>query len=163
MASGPITSWKIDGVIMETVTDYVGGLQNHCRWWLQPWNEKMLALWKESYDQPGQHIKKQSHYLDNKGLYNQSYGFSSSHIWMWELDYKESWALKYWCFWTVILEKILESPLDSKEIKPVSPKGNQPWIIYLKDWCWSWSSNTSATDAKYWLIWKDPDSGKDWM
>ena len=92
MASGPITSWQIDG---ETVTDFIlGGLQNYCRWWLQPWNEKTLVPWKESCDQPQQHIKKQKHHLANKGLSSQSYGFSSSHVWMWELDHKESWAPK---------------------------------------------------------------------
>ena len=89
----------------------------------------MLALLKKSYDQPRQHIKKQSHYFANKGPYSQSYGFSSSHVWMWELDYKESWAPKNWCFWTVVLEKTLESPLDCKEIQPVHPKGNQSWIV----------------------------------
>ena len=80
---------------------------------------------KESYDQPRQHIKKQRYYFANKGLFSQGCGFSSSHVWTWELDYKESWAPKNWCFWTVMLEKILESPLDSKEIQPVHPKGNQ--------------------------------------
>ena len=75
---------------------------------------------KKSYDQPRQHIKKQRHYLVNKGPSSQSYGFSSSHVWMWELDYKESWVPKNWCFWTVVLEMTLESPLDFKEIKPVN-------------------------------------------
>ena len=77
---------------------------------------------KKSYDQPRQHIKKQRHYFDNKG--------PSSHVWMWELDYKESWALKNWCFWTVVLEKTLESPLDCKEIQPVHPKGDQSWVFF---------------------------------
>ena len=85
----------------------------------------MLTPWKESYDQPRQHIKKQRHYFANKGPSSQGYGFSSSHVWMWELDYKESWALKNWCFWTVVLEKTLESPLDYKEIQLVHPKGNK--------------------------------------
>ena len=85
--------------------------------------------WKKSYDQPRQHIKKQRHYFVNKGLSSQSYGFSSSHVWMWELDYKESWVPKNWCFWTVVLEKTLESPLDCKEIQPVHPKGIQSWIF----------------------------------
>ena len=76
----------------------------------------MLAPWKKSYDQPRQHVKKQSHYFANKGLSSQSYGFSSSHVWMWELDYKESWVPKNWCFLTVVLEKTLVSPLDGKEI-----------------------------------------------
>ena len=107
---------------------YFGGLQNHCRWWQQPWNWETLAPWKKSYDQPRQHIKKQRHYFAHKGLSSQSYGFSSGHVWMWELDYKESWAPKNWCFWTVMLEKTLESPLDCKEIQPVHPKRNQSWI-----------------------------------
>ena len=129
MASSPITSWQIDGETNKTVTDYFLGVQNHCRWWLQPWNKKMLAPWKESYDQPRQHIKNQRYYFVNKGPSGQSGGFSSSHVWMWEFDYKESWAPKNWCFWTVVLEKILESPLDFKEIQPVHPKGNQSWIF----------------------------------
>ena len=106
---------------------YFSGLQNHCRWWLQPWNWKTLAPWKKSHNQSRQHIKKQRHYFANKGLSSQSYGFSNNHAWMWELDYKESWALKNWCFWTVVLEKTLKSPLDCKEIQPVHPKGNQSW------------------------------------
>ena len=87
----------------------------------------MLALWKKDCDKPRQHIKKHKHYFTDKGSYSQSYGFSSSHVCMWVLDYKESWVPKNWCFWTVVLEKTLESPLDSKEIKPVNPKGNQSW------------------------------------
>jgi len=89
----------------------------------------MLAPWKKSYDQPRQHIKKQRHYFTNKGLSSQSYGFPSSHVWIWELDYKESWALKNWCFRTVVLEKTLESPLDCKEIQPVHSEGDQSWIL----------------------------------
>ena len=89
----------------------------------------MLASWKKSYDQPRQHIQKQRHYFANKGLSSQSYGFSSGHVWMWELDCKKYWVLKNWCFWTVVLEKTLQSPLDSKEIQPVHPKGNQSWIF----------------------------------
>ena len=90
----------------------------------------MLASWKKSYDQSRQHLKRQRHYFLNKDPSSQGYGFSSSHVWMWDLeDYKESWALKNWCFWTAVLEKILESPLDCKEIKPVHPKGNQSWIF----------------------------------
>ena len=89
----------------------------------------MLAPWKRSYDKPRQYIKKQRHHFAHKGPSSQSYGFSSSHVRMWEMDHKEGWALKNWCFWTVFLEKTLESPLDNMEIKPVSPKGNQPWIF----------------------------------
>ena len=83
----------------------------------------------ESYDQPRQHIKKQRHYFVSKGPSSQGYGFSSSHVWMWELDYKESWVPKNWCFWTVVLEKTLESPLDYKEMQPVHPKGDQSWVF----------------------------------
>ena len=86
----------------------------------------MLATWKKSYDQPTQHIKKQRHYFVNKCPSSQSYGFSSSHVWMWELDYKEGWMLKNWCFWTVVLEKTLESPLDCKEIQPAILKEISP-------------------------------------
>ena len=93
------------------------------------WNEKTLAPWKKSYDQPRQHIKKQKHYFANKDPSSQSYGFPSSHVWMWKLDYKESWAPKSWCFWTVVLEKTLESPLDCKEIQPVHSEGDQSWIF----------------------------------
>ena len=122
MASSLVTSWQIDGETMETVRDFIlGRLQNHCRWWLQPWN---CSLEKKSYDKPRQHIKRQRYYFTNKRPSSQSYGFCSSHVWMWDLDYKESWALKNWCFWTVVLEKTLESLLDYKEIKPVNPKGN---------------------------------------
>ena len=104
---------------------YFSGLQNHRRWWLQPWNEKTLTPWKESYDQPRQHTEKQKHYFFHKGLSSQGYGFSSGHVWMWELDCEESWVLKNWCFWTVVLENTLESHLDCKKIQPVHPKGNQ--------------------------------------
>ena len=89
----------------------------------------MLTPWKESYDQPRQHIKKQRHYFANKCLSSQGYNFSSSHVWMWDLDYKESQAPKNWCFWTVVLEKTLESPLDCKEIQPVHPEGDQSWVF----------------------------------
>ena len=89
----------------------------------------MLSSWKKSYDQPRQHVKEQSHYFANKGLSNQGYAFSSSHVVMWELDHKEGWGLKNWCFWTVVLEKTLESPSDCKEIQPVHPKGDQSWVF----------------------------------
>ena len=159
MISGPITSWQIDG---ETVTDFIFGLQNHCRWWLPPWNLEMLAPWKKSYDQPRQLIKKQIHYSANKGLSSQSYGFSSSHVRMWELDYKESWVPKNWCFWTVVLEKTLESPLKSKEILPIHTKGNKSWIFIGRTDVEAETPILWAPDAKSWLIGKDPDDGKDW-
>ena len=99
------------------------GLQNHCVWWLQA----TLPPWKKSYDKPKQHIEKQKHHFANKSLLSQNCGFFSSHVWMWELDHKEGWALKNCCFQITVLEKTLESPLNIKEIKPVNPKGNQPW------------------------------------
>ena len=104
-------------------------LSNRCGQWLQAWSEKMLAPGKESYDKPRQHVKKQRHHFANESLYSQKYGFSSSHVQMWELDPKEGWVPKNGCFWIVVLEKTLESPLDSKEIKLVNPKGNQGWIF----------------------------------
>ena len=107
-----------------------------------------------------QYIKKQRYHFADKGPYSQSYGFSSSHVQMWELDHKAGWVPKYWCFWTVVLEKTLETPLDCKEIKPVNPKGNQPWIFIGRTDAEApilWPCN-----AKSWLTGKDPDAGKDW-
>ena len=163
MASGPITLWQTDRGTMETVTD------------LFPWAPKSLQM--VTADMKLRHlllgekamtnldsILKSRHYFANKGPSSQRYGFSSSHVWMWELDQKESWALKNWCFWTVVLEKTLVSPLDFKKIKPVHPKGNQPWIFigrtdaeaqsqapvlwptgqklelthWKRSWCWEW-------------------------
>ena len=113
-------------------------------------------LWQTS------HIKKQRHYFADKGLYRQSYGFSTSHVWMWDLDYKESWALKNWCLWTVVLEKTLESPLDYKEIHPDNSKGNWSWIFIGRTDAEAETPILWPPDAKSWLIWKDPDAGKDW-
>ena len=122
----------------------------------------MLTPWKESYDQSRQHIEKQRHYFVNKCPSSQGYGFSNGHVWMWELDCKESWVLKNWWFWIVMLEETFESPLDCKEIKPVHLKGNQSWIFIGRtdgetDTLIFW-----PPDVKNWLIWKDPDAGKDW-
>ena len=114
-----------------------------------------------SDDQPRQHIKKQRHYFANKGPSSQSYGFFSSHVWMRGLDYKESWALN-WCFWSVALEKTLESPLDCKEIQPVHPKGNQSLIFIGKTDAEAETPILWPPDVKNWLIGKDPDVGKDW-
>ena len=121
----------------------------------------MFAPWRKSYDQPRQHIKKQRHYFANKGLSSQSCGFSSSRVWMWELDYRESWELKIWCFWTVVLGKILESPLDSEEIQPVHPK-DQSWIFVGRTDAEAETPMLWPPDVKNWLIGKDPDAGKDW-
>ena len=111
------------------------GLQNHCRWWLKPWNWKMLVPWKKSYDQPRKHIKKQRYYFADKGLSSQSYGFSSSHVWMWELDHKESewWRIYPFELW---LGRLLRVPWTARR---------SVLSIHWKDWCWSWNSNTLAT------------------
>ena len=122
----------------------------------------MLTPWNKSYDQPRQHIKKQRHYFAYKRLSSQSYGFSNSHVCMWELDYKESWVLKNWCFWTVVLEKTLESPLECKEIQPVHPKGNQSWIFIGRTDVEAETPILWPPDAKNWLIGKYSDVGKDW-
>ena len=122
----------------------------------------MLAPWKKSYDKPRQHIKKQRHYFTDKGLYSQSYVFSSSHVWIWELDHKEGWVPNNWCFWTVVLEKTLKSPLDCKEIKLIHPKGNQSWILIGRTDAEAEASILWPPDAKSWLISKDSDAGKDW-
>ena len=123
------TSWQIDGETVETVSDFIFGAPKPLQMVTAAMKLKDTCSWKKSHDQRRQHIKKQRHYFANKGPSSQSYGFSSSHIWMWESDYTESWALKNWCFWTVVLGKTLESPFESKEIQPVHPKGNQSWIF----------------------------------
>ena len=115
-----------------------------------------------SYDQPRQHIKKQRDYFANKGLSSHSYGFSSNHVWMWELDCKESLVPNNWCFWTVVLEKTLENPLDFKEIHPVHPKGDQSWIFIGRTNAEVETPILWTPDAKNWLTGKDPDAGKDW-
>ena len=107
-------------------------------------------------------ILKSRHNFVNKGLSSQGYGFSSGRVWIWELDYKESWALKNWCFWTVVLEKTLESSLDCKEIQPVHLKGNQSWIFIGRTDVEAETLILWPPDAKNWLIEKDPDAGKDW-
>ena len=122
----------------------------------------MLAPWKKGCDQPRQHIKKQRHYFANKGPFSQRYGFFSSHVWMWELDCKESWIPKNWCFWTVVLEKTLESLLDYKEIQSVNLKGNQSWVFIGRTDAEAETLILWPPDAKNWLTGKDPDAGKDW-
>ena len=160
MASGPITSWEVDG---ETVSDFIfwgskitadGDCSHEIKIHLLLGRKIMTNL--DSRD-----IKKQRHYFANRGLSGQGYGFSSSHVWMWELDYKESLAPKNWCFWTVVLEKT-ESPLDCKEIQPVHPKGNQSWIFIGRTDAEAETPLLWPPDVKNWLIGKDPDAGKDW-
>ena len=160
MASGPITLWQTDGETMEPVTDFIflGSkitADGDCSYEIK----RCLFLRRKAITNLDS-VLKSRHYFTNKGPSSQSYGFSSSPIYMWELDHKEDWTPKNWCFWTVVSEKTLESPLDTKEIKPVNPKGNQPWIFV---------GRTDAEAAILWppdvksqLIRKDPDVGKDW-
>ena len=122
----------------------------------------MLAPWKKSYDQSRQHIKKQRHYFADKGPSSQSYGFSSSHVWMWDLDDKKSWVPKNWCFWTVVVENTLENPLNCKEIQPVHPKEDKSWVFIGKPDAEAETPILWPPDVKSWPIWKDPDAGKDW-
>jgi len=121
----------------------------------------MITPWKKTV-QPRQHLKTQRQYFANKCPSSQSYGFSSSHVWMWELDYKESWAPKNQCFWTVVLEKTLECPLDCKESQPVHPKGNQSWIFIGRTDAEAETPVVWPPDVKNWLIGKEPDAQKDW-
>ena len=122
----------------------------------------MFVPWKKSYGKPGQHITKQRHHFANKGPYSRSYGFSSSHVWMWELDSKESPVLKNWFFWIVVLEKTLESPLDCNMIKQGSPNGNQPWLFIGRTVAEAVAALLWPPDEKSWLTGKDPDARKDW-
>ena len=131
---------------MDTVTDFLFGgskitTDGECSHEIK----RRLLLGRKVMTNLDSILKKQRHYFANKGLSSQSFGFSSSHVCMWELNYKDSWAPKNWCFWTVVLEKTLESPLDCKEIQPVHPNLKSVLNIHWKDWCWSWSSSTLAT------------------
>ena len=154
MASSPITSWQIDGQTMETVQSWFSWAPSS----LQIVTAAMKlkdAPWKKSHDKPRHHVKKQRHYFANKGLSGQSYGFSSSHVWMWELVYKESWGPKNWCFRTVVLEKTLESSLDCKEIQPVHPKGNQSWMLIGRTDAEAETPKLWPPDVKNWLTVKE--------
>ena len=166
IASSPINSWQIDGETMEIVTDFIflaskitadGGCSHKIK--------RCLLLGRKAMTNLDSILKNRN--ITDRSSCSQSYSFSSSHVWMWELDHKESWEPKNLWFWTVVLEKTLESPLDCKEIHPkgVHPKGNQSWvftgrtdveaetpILWLPDW---------LPDVKNWLIGKDPDAGKD--
>ena len=160
MAPGPITSCQIEVEKVKAVTDFiflgskitVGCDCSH--------EIKACAPWKENYDKPSQYIKKQRYHFADKVLNSQNYDFSSSHVQIWELDRKEGWALKNWCFLIVVLNKTLESPLESKETKPVSPKGNQPWIYTGKTDAEAEALILWPPDAKSQLIGKDPEAGK---
>ena len=158
MASSPITSLQIDGEEMETVTDFIflgskTTVDRDCS------NE--IKRWKKSYDKTRQCIKEQRYHFADKGMYSQSYGFSNSHVWMWELHHKETWVLKNWYFLTVVLRR-LESPLDSKDIIPVNCKGNQAWIFVGSTDDEAETAIIWPPHARSWLIGEDSKSGKDW-
>ena len=144
------------------MTDFIFGIPKSLLMVTAVMKLKDVSSLKKSYDQPRQHIKKQRHYFANKGPSSQSYGFSSSHVWMWELDHKESWVPKNWWFLTVVLEKTLESPLDCKEIQPVHLKREQSWVFIARTDVVDEAPILWPPDAKNWLIEKDPDAGTDW-
>ena len=162
MASNPITSWQIDGETVKTVADFIfmgskitadGDCSHESKRHLLLGRKVMTNL---------DSILKRRHYIANKGPSSQGYGFSSVHVWMWELDYKERWVPRNWCFWTVVLEKTLESSLGCKEIQPVHPKGDQSLIFIVGTEVEAETPILWSPDVKSWLIWKDPDAGKDW-
>ena len=161
MASGPITSWQIDGETMETVTDFIfwGGSKITADGDCSHEIKRHLLLGRKAMTHLDS-ILKIRHYFANKGPSTQSYGFSSSRVWMWELDYKEGWVLKNWCFWIVVLEKTLESPLDCKEIQPVHSKGNQSWIFIGKTDAKMETPILWQPDAMNWLLEKTLMLGK---
>ena len=162
MASGPITSWQIDWETMETVTDFIflsskitadGACSHEIKRRLLLGRKIMTNL---------DIMLKSRHYFANKGPSSQGYGFSSGHVWMWELDCEESWAPKNWSFWIMVLEKTVESPLDCKEIQPVNPEGNHSWIFIGRTDAEAETPILWPPHAKSWLIGKDSDAGRDW-
>ena len=162
MASGPVASWQIDGETVETVVDFIflssqitadGDCSHEIK--------RHLLFGRKVMTNLDNILKKQRHYFVNKGPSSQGYGFSNSHVWMWELNYKESWALKNWCFWTVVLEKTLESPLHCKDIQPVHSNGDQSWVFIYRTDVEVETPILWLLDAKSWLIGKDPNAGKD--
>ena len=162
MASGPITSWQRGKQLKQWLTLFFKA----------PKSPQMVIVaikLKDAYSLEGKVmtnldsiLKSRDISLSNKDPYSQGYGFSRGHVWMWELDYKESWAPKNWCFSTVVLEKTLKSPLDCKEIQPVHPKGDQSWVFIGRTDVEAETLIFWSPDVKNWIIWKDPDAGKDW-
>ena len=161
MASGPITSWEIDGETVETVSDFVlGGSKITADGDCSQEIKRCLLLGRKVMTNLDS-IFKSRHYFVNKSPSSQGYGFSSSHVWMWELDCEESWTLKNWSFWTVVLEKTLENPLDCKEIQLVHSKGYQSWVFFGRTDAKAETPVLWPPHAKSWLTGKDPDAGKD--
>ena len=163
MASGPITSWQIDGKTMETVRNFIFlastlTANGDCCHEIK----RRLLLERKTMTGLRQHIKNQRLYFANRGPSSQGYGFSIGHVWMWELECEESWALKNWCFWTVVLEKTLKSPLDCKEIQPVHPKGDRSYVFIGRTDAKTETAILWPPHVKGWLIGKDPDAWRDW-
>ena len=164
MASGPITSWQIGGETVETVADFIfwgskitadGDCSHEIK--------RRLLLGRKVMTNLDRILKSRDITLSTKvRLVKAMYGFSGSHVWMWELDYQESWAPNNWCFWNVVLEKTLESPLDCKDIQPVHPKGDQSWVFIGRTDVEAETPILWPPDTRSWLIGKDPDAGRDW-
>ena len=162
MASGPITSWQIDGESVETVADFIfedSKITADGEWSYEM--KRCLLLSRKVMTNLDSILKSRDITFANRGPSSQGYGFSSSHVWMWELDYNESWAPKNWCLWTLVWRETLESPLDCKEIQPVHPKGDQSWIFIGRTDAEAETPILWPPDAKNQLIGKDLDAGKD--
>ena len=163
MASGPITSLQTDGETVEMVTEFIlGGSKITAYGDCSKEIKRCLLLGRKVMTNLDSMLKSRDITLPTKVRLVKSYGFSSGHVWIWVWDYKESWAPKNWCFWTVVLDKTLESPLDCKEIQPVYPKGNQSRIFIRRTGAEAKTPILWPQDVKNWLIWKDPDASKDW-
>ena len=162
MASNPFTSWQIEKEKVEIVAHFIFlGFKITVDSDSSHEIKRHLLLGRKAMTNLGNIFKKQRHYFANKGSFSQGYGFSSGHVWMWELDCKEIWTPKNWCFWTMVLEKTLESALDYKERKPINPKGNQPWTFTGRTDAEDEALIPWSPNVKSWLIGKDPDAGKD--
>ena len=163
MASGPITSWEIDGETVETVSDFIfGGSKITADGDCSHEIKRHSLLGRKVMTNLDSILKSRDITLPTKVRLVKAMVFSCGHVWMWELDCKEGWAAKNWCFWTVVLEKTLESPLGNKEIQPVHLKGDQPWVFIGRTDAEAETPKLCPRDAKNWLIWKDPDAGQDW-
>ena len=161
MASDPITSWEIDGETVETVSDFIlGGYKITAGSDCSREIKRCLLLGRKVMTKLDSILKSRD--IANKDPSGQGYGFSSGHVWMWESDCEESWAPKNWCFWTVVLEKTLESPLDCKEIQPVHPTGGQSWVFIRSTDVEAETPVLWPPHAKSWLTGEDPDAGRDW-
>ena len=163
MASDPITLWQRDVEKVENSDRlYFLGLQSHCGWWHHHKIKRRLLLGRKAVMNLNSILKNRDITFVNKCPSSQGYVFSSGHVWMWELDCEESWVPKNWCFWTVVLKKTLESPLDCKKTQPIHPKGDQFWVFFGRTDVEAETPILWPPEAKGWLIWQDPDTENDW-